>query len=167
MARLLVLWILSERACHGYEIKKALSDQGTAFWFGLDDTSIYSALRTLVKLGFARELGTEREGARPPRTRYEITPGGRAHYRELLVEALATPRLPTAPIDVALAANGDLDEATVRAALTRRAAALDELADRIRRAAAAAPSRHIVERNRALVDAERAWLAALDPSAIT
>jgi DNA-binding PadR family transcriptional regulator len=167
MARLLVLWILSERACHGYEIKKALSDEGTAFWFGLDDTSIYSALRTLVKLGYAREVGTERDGARPPRTRYEITPDGRAHYRDLLVEALATPRLPTAPIDVALAANGDLDETTVRDALARRAAALEELEAGIRRSAQAAPSPQIAARNAALVDAERAWLADLDPTHIT
>jgi DNA-binding PadR family transcriptional regulator len=167
MARLLVLWILSERASYGYEIKKALTDGGTAFWFGLDDTSIYSALRTLVKHGYAREVGIEQPGARPPRTRYEITAAGRRHYRELLIEALATPRPPTAPIDVALAAHGDLDEATVRAALDRRNAALSDLEAGIHGAAAAAPGRAIVDRHLAAVRAEREWLARLDPATIT
>ena len=51
MARLLVLWLLSERSSYGYEIKKALGGQGTALWFRLDDASIYSALRTLTKHG--------------------------------------------------------------------------------------------------------------------
>lgn len=167
MARLLVLWILSERASYGYQIKKALTDGGMAFWFGLDDTSIYSALRTLVKLGYATEAGTEQDGARPPRTRYRITPEGRAHYRELLAEALAAPRLQVAPIDVALAAAGDLDTATVSEALGRRAAELGDLLAGIERAAAAAPSRSIVERNRVLIEAELAWLRTVDPSTIS
>lgn len=166
MARLLVLWILSERSSYGYEIKKALTDGGTAFWFGLDDASIYSALRTLVKLGYATEVGTEQEGARPPRTRYAITPEGRAHYRALLVEALETPRPPAAPIDVALAAAGDLDVATVRAALDRRADALRELVADIDRAAPASPTQHLVRRHRSIVEAELAWLRTVDAGTI-
>lgn len=167
MARLLVLWLLSERSSYGYEIKKALSDDATAFWFSLDDASIYSALRTLTKHGHAREVGSEQDGRRPPRTRYAITAKGRRHYRQLLVEALATPSLPIAAVDVALAARGDLDATAVSEALSRRAKALDDLVDGIERARPGTPSPEIAKRNLAIVQAERAWLATLDQSSIT
>ena len=75
-----------------------------AFWFGLADTSIYSALRTLAKHGHVRQVGVEQPGSRPPRTRYEITASGRRRYAELLVDAIETVRLPVEPFDIALAA---------------------------------------------------------------
>lgn len=167
MARLLVLWLLSERSSYGYEIKKALSDEATAFWFSLDDASIYSALRTLTKHGHTKEVGTERDGRRPRRTRYAITPQGRRYYRQLLIDALATPSLPVAAIDIAMAAQGDLDATAVGEALARRAKSLDEMAERIDAVRPGTPSAEIAARNLTLVEAERAWLAALDQSSIT
>lgn len=167
MARLLVLWLLSERSSYGYEIKRALSDETTGFWFSLEDASIYSALRTLTKHGHTKELGTEQQGRRPPRTRYAITAKGRRHYRQLLIDALATPSLPVSAVDIALAARGDLDATAVSEALARRTKSLDEMAAGIERARPGTPSAEIVTRNLALVNAERAWLATLDQSAIT
>ena len=49
LIRLLVLWLLSEQPLHGYRIKRALDDEGLAFWFPVEFASIYSLLRTLVK----------------------------------------------------------------------------------------------------------------------
>lgn len=167
MAPLLVLWILSERTSYGYEIKKALTDRGMAFWFGLADTSIYSALRTLAKHGHVREIGVEQPGARPPRTRYEITAEGRRHYHDLLVDAITTVRLPIQPIDVALAAAGDLDAATVTEALAERTAALEDLRTAIETHRRAAPDPAIADRNLAIVQAELAWLLKLDPTTVT
>ncbi len=167
MARLLVLWLLSERSSYGYEIKKSLSDDTTAFWFSLDDASIYSALRTLTKHGFTREVGVEKQGGRPPRTRYAITAEGRRYYRQLLNEALSTPSLPVAAIDIALAARGDLDAASVGTALARRAKSLEELTARIEANRSGSPSPEIASRNLAIVRAEQAWLASLDQSTIT
>lgn len=167
MARLLVLWLLSERPSYGYEIKKALSDEATAFWFSLDDAAIYSALRTLTKQGHTREVATEQEGKRPKRTRYAITAQGRRHYRHLLADALAKPTLPVSTMDIALAARGDLDATVVSEALARRAKSLEDLAAHIDAATPGAPSAAIATRNKAIVDAERAWLAGLDQSSIT
>lgn len=167
MARLLVLWLLSERSCYGYEMKKALSDESTRFWFALDDASIYSVLRTLTKHGYAEAVGVEQEGARPRRTRYAITGEGRRHYRELLVEALSTPVRPIGPIDIALAARGDLPATEVGMALAERAKRLDRTATRIREHRRGAPSPAIADRNLAIVEAERAWLATLDQATIT
>lgn len=167
MARLLVLWILSERASYGYEIKKALTDQGMAFWFGLEDASIYQVLRTLVRHGHAREVGIEQEGSRPPRTRYALTPSGRRHYADLLRQVGGQVSLPVAGIDVVLAAQGDLDRDDLDAALTRRGAELHRLRDRINEHRAACPHPAIADRNLALVDAELAWLDDLDLDLIT
>ncbi len=167
MARLLVLWLLSERSSYGYEIKKALGDEASSFWFPLEDASIYSALRTMTKHGHVREVGTEQDGRRPPRTRYAITAQGRRHYRQLLIDALATPILPVSAVDIALAARGDLPPTDVGEALARRAKSLDEIAARIDSLRSATPSPEIANRNLALVEAERAWLTALDQSTIT
>lgn len=167
MARLLVLWILSEHPMHGYQIKKALSDEGMSFWFGLEDASIYSVLRTLAKNGYAQELPSEQAGNRPRRTRYRITPAGRRYYRNLLAEALAQPTPSIAAVDVALAARGDLDSATVSEALATRTKSLHELEAQIEAARAAAPAPAMVDRNLALVRAELAWLAELDHATIT
>jgi DNA-binding PadR family transcriptional regulator len=163
MARLLVLWILSERASYGYEIKKALTDQGMAFWFGLEDASVYQVLRTLVRHGHAREVGVEREGARPPRTRYALTPSGRRHYADLLRQAGAQVSLPVAGIDVVLAAQGDLDRDELDAVLADRGERLRRLRDQIGEHRAGCPHPAVAARNLALVDAELAWLDDLDP----
>ena len=162
MARLLILWLLAERPLTGYEIKKALTDDGMRFWFELEDGSIYSALRTLTKHGHTEIVGTEQEGNRPQRTRYRITATGRRHYRQLLIDALRTPVLPVAPIDVALAARGDLDSTAVTEALAARTKTLHELSDDIDARRSAAPSSALVDRNQALVQAELDWIAHLD-----
>lgn len=167
MARLLVLWLLAERPLTGYEIKKSLTAGGMAFWFGLEDGSIYSVLRTLTKHGLADVVGIEHEGNRPARTRYRITPQGRQHYRSLLIEALRTPALPVSPIDVALAARGDLEPTVVAESLAARSKALHELAAEIDAGVASAPSPAIAERNRSIIDAELDWLAELDQQTIT
>lgn len=152
---------------HGYEIKKALADAGMSFWFALEDASIYSVLRTLAKRGYARELGLERVGSRPERRRYAITESGRGYYRDLLVDALATVALPVAPVDVALAARGDLAADVVAEALDARRAALARLGDMIERHRRAAPSGAIADRAHGLVQAEQQWLDRLDLTSIT
>lgn len=167
MARLLVLWLLSEHAMHGYQIKKALSDNGIAFWFALEDASIYSVLRTLTKNGYAEELPREQSGRRPPRTKYRITRSGRRYYRGLLTEALARPTMPVAPIDVALAARGDLDPNVVSQSLAARTKSLQVLKAQMESARKAAPAAALVDRNLALVRAELTWLGQLDQSTIT
>jgi DNA-binding PadR family transcriptional regulator len=167
MGRLLVLWLLSEQPMYGYEIKKALTNGGMAFWFGLEDASIYSVLRTLTKNGFAKELDAEQSGNRPVRTRYSITSSGQQYYRTLLREAMTTVALPISPFDVALAARGDLGPAVVAQALDTRLASLRELEDAIDATRSAAPNTAIVERNLALVVAERTWLETLDHRTIT
>jgi DNA-binding PadR family transcriptional regulator len=158
LTRLVILWLLAEQRHHGYRIRKILSDPGLRFWFPIDDAQIYSMLRTLVKEGRARKVATEREGRRPRRTLYAITPAGRAHYADLLRWAWRHAPSATDPVQLALAASGDLPDGEVGdlaaerlRALERRLAQLDELRS-------AAPSPAMVARERARIRAEVDWL---------
>jgi DNA-binding PadR family transcriptional regulator len=156
--RLLVLWLLAEGPLHGYRVRKVLADGGLRFWFPVEAASVYAVLRTLVRKGWARVAGTERAGARPARTVYAITPAGRAGYRALLRRALGSLRSPDDPVHVALAAEGDLEEAEVRALLRARAAALEERLRALVLLQRAAPSAAMVERERSLARAELRWV---------
>ncbi len=158
MSRLLVLWLLAERSSYGYEIKKSLTDVGMAFWFALEDASIYSALRTLVRNGYAVEVGIEQDPGRPQRTRYAITPAGRRHYQELLQSAASTVLLPVSGVDVVLAAQGDLSESELGNALETRKTGLLALLAGIDRERAACPHPAIADRNHAIARAELRWL---------
>lgn len=153
-----MLWLLAERPLTGYEIKRALTDAGMRFWFTVEDASIYSVLRTLVRNGHAVEEALERTDTRRPRTRYAITPAGRALYAGLLAQALATPAPFAAPVDVALAAGGDLDRAEAASSLAARADALRALLAEQELHAASSPSAALVARRRALAAAELDWV---------
>lgn len=160
LARLLILWLLSEQPLHGYRIKRALDDDGLAFWFPVEFASIYSVLRTLVKHGHAEESGREQEGARPERALYRITRPGRAHYGDLLEQAWSELDPPAERIQVALAALADLPPARLLSALhTRKQALVERLAqcEALRRAA---PQPAMADRTRALTHAELDWLEA-------
>jgi DNA-binding PadR family transcriptional regulator len=158
--RLLILWLLAEGPLHGYRIKTILTDRGFALWFALEDAAIYAMLRSLSKQGLAERAGEEREGARPARTLYRITPLGRQALAEELPGAwsLVTPR--PEPIHAALAACDELQPAEVRAMLDRRADVLDARSAALDHATPAAPSPMLARRERALLDAERAWLTS-------
>lgn len=157
MVRLLILWLLSEQPLHGYRIKRILEDEGLAFWYPVEFASIYSALRTLAKEGLVIEEAAEREGGRPPRTRYRITKAGRDHYRHLLRRAWSEAPHHRHPVDVACAAGGDLDGQEVIDLLEQRAENLRIRSDEISAAQRASPSGLIVDRARRLTAAETDW----------
>lgn len=155
---MLILWLLSEQPLHGYRISRILRDDFFGFWFALEDTSIYSCLRTLVKHGHARVLATEQEGRRPERTRYAVTPRGRAHLGDLLRRAWRELPSPADPLHLALAAAAELPEAELPVLRAERQAALERRLDALAKRRRFAPSEEIVARFAALTKAEIAWL---------
>ena len=158
LTRLLVLWLLSEQALHGYRIKKILDDEALRFWFPVEYASIYAVLRSLVRGGYVRTVAVEREGQRPERTRYAITREGRQHLSELLERAWRELQAAGDPIGLALAARSDLDdEQRVTELLAERRDALRERLDQLERLAGSAPAPEMVDRRRALTEAELAW----------
>lgn len=161
LTRIVILWLLSESQLHGYEIKRILSDPGLQFWFPIEFASIYSVLRFLERSGYARQVAVEREGRRPKRTRYAITPKGRRYLQELLRKAWRRPGSPAQPVDAALAAEGELDEAEIPALMAQRRAALQERLELLRRISRAAPAREMVRRSEIMTEAELVWLKQL------
>lgn len=70
--QLVILALLAEKPCHGYEIIKALEERSGGF-YSPSPGMIYPALTLLEELGYA---SVEAEGTKK---RYLITPEGRAH----------------------------------------------------------------------------------------
>jgi len=119
-------------------------------------------LRFLERSGYARQVAVEREGSRPKRTRYAITPKGRRYLQDLLREAWRRPGNTAQPIDAALAAEGELDEAEIPALLGQRRAALLDRLQLLKRISRAAPAREMVRRSEVITEAELAWIRELE-----
>jgi ADP-ribose pyrophosphatase YjhB (NUDIX family)/DNA-binding PadR family transcriptional regulator len=118
-------------------------------------------LRYLERSSYARQVAVERAGRRPKRTRYAITPKGRRYLQDLLREAWRRPGNPAAPVDAALAAEGELDEAEIPGLLEQRRAALLERLDVLRRIQRAAPAPQMVRRSEIITQAELAWISEM------
>jgi len=119
-------------------------------------------LRSLVRGGYVQAVAVEREGQRPERTRYAITSDGRRHLAELLERAWRELPSPADPIALALAARSDLeDEGRVPELLAKRVAALRERLEQLEGLVRSAPAPEMVDRQRALTEAELEWAKAL------
>ena len=73
--RLVILGLLRERPLYGYEIKHIIEDH-MGDWTNIAFGSIYFALKKLAEEGFVERAAVEREGNRPSRTVYQLTPAG-------------------------------------------------------------------------------------------
>lgn len=159
--RLLILWLLSEGPLHGYGLKRAITAGGMAFWFPIEDASIYSALRTLLKRGHVRVSSEEREGNRPERTSYAITREGRAEYARLLEGALASLDPPASALSASLCAGHEFKEGAFERGIEARAQALRARLADLRAQRRAAPTPELFERERMLAQAELKWCEEL------
>jgi DNA-binding PadR family transcriptional regulator len=164
MARLLILWLLSEQPLHGYRIKRILEDEAYAFWFEVEFTSIYSALRTLVKQAHVEETGLEQEGARPERMGYRITRAGRAHLRDLLRKAWLHVPLFGDPFQMAIAGTAELPADEVEQLRQERLELLEQRLKECRGLRRAALDEAMVDRGKALLAAEVKWLKTWNPT---
>ena len=88
---LAVLSCLSERPMHPYEISTTLRTRGKEQSIKLNYGSLYSVVESLQKHGLIAARETTREGRRPERTVYEITPAGQDEFEDWLAELLSTP----------------------------------------------------------------------------
>ncbi len=102
--RLLVLGAVRESGpVHGYDLRRELLSWGAEEWANVAPGSIYNALKTLVREGLLEVIGTDRQGARPERTMYQLTAEGEKEFKHLLRENLWRSRLPNHPLHVGLA----------------------------------------------------------------
>ncbi|HEY2043404.1 MAG TPA: PadR family transcriptional regulator [Jatrophihabitans sp.] len=88
---LAVLSCLLEKPMHPYEISTTLRNRGKENSIKLNYGSLYSVVESLSKHGMITASETVRDGRRPERTVYEITPAGREKHDSWLSELLSTP----------------------------------------------------------------------------
>jgi DNA-binding PadR family transcriptional regulator len=86
-----VLTLLAERPRHVYEMRTVMRERGHDNVMKLTGGSIYDALERLEEAGLVKVVKTSRQGKRPERTVYAITPDGEDEVREWMREILSKP----------------------------------------------------------------------------
>jgi DNA-binding PadR family transcriptional regulator len=93
MIRTFILYYLSIKPTHGYEIQKFLQISGADGWTKIQSGSIYYALGKLEREGYIRVLREENTGSRI-RKIYEITDAGGDELRNDIQKELQVPIAP-------------------------------------------------------------------------
>jgi len=88
---LAVLCLLREHPMHPYEMQRLLKERHKDEVLVLKKGSLYHAINRLLDSELIRAIKTSREGRRPERTTYRITPGGEQAMVRWLQEIVATP----------------------------------------------------------------------------
>ncbi|MCD4651982.1 MAG: PadR family transcriptional regulator [Candidatus Cloacimonetes bacterium] len=86
---LVVLGLLNEKPCYGYEMKWAIEHRELNLWAQIKLPSIYKAINTLEEKGYITGK-KEIIGNTPPRTVYKLTESGKAYLRTLVLKYLTT-----------------------------------------------------------------------------
>jgi DNA-binding PadR family transcriptional regulator len=125
--RLFILGELARRGpMHGHQIRRAAQLDHVDVWTDVKPGSLYGGLRRLAAEGLVRPVRTERAGAHPERTVYEITDEGRHELEIHRSAALRDARLRPDPVDLALAHVHGMPEEAVLAAVQDRLASLTQ-----------------------------------------
>lgn len=126
-----VLGCLGERPMHPYEISTLLRTRGKDLSIKLNYGSLYSVVGALMKQGLIEALETVREGNRPERTVYAITPAGRAEFDAWLTELLGSPVREFSQLEAGLAYLPAFPPDRVADLLEQRATALETSIDEL------------------------------------
>ncbi len=119
MVALTTLSFLSEGPCHPYEIQRMLRERHKAYAVG-KTRALYRAIDELEASGYIEPVETSREGNRPERTVYRITPEGREELENWLTDVLAAPADETPVFSVAVGLLGYITQERAESALTTR-----------------------------------------------
>ncbi len=99
-SELVLLGLLKESPKHGYEIKVKIKEILSLF-AGLDLKSIYYPLKILERKGLIAKR-VSKEGKRPQRFTYHLTPKGESRFNELLTKSLLDFKRPQFSLDLSL-----------------------------------------------------------------
>ncbi len=119
-----VLGSLAERPMHPYEISTMLRVRGKDQSIKLNYGSLYSVVGALEKHGLITAQETVRDGNRPERTVYAITPEGRVEFDDWLAELLGSPVQEFSQLEAGLAYLPGFSPDRVVGLLEQRAEAL-------------------------------------------
>jgi DNA-binding PadR family transcriptional regulator len=109
---------------HGHRMRLAAQEDRLDIWTDVRPGALYGVLKRLAGEGLIAAKASEREGAYPERTVYEITAAGRRSLAALHDATLRRVVLPPDPFDLALAAGDLTDPERLRTALGDRREAL-------------------------------------------
>ena len=137
-ADIVVLSLIAEHPRHGYDLDRVIEQRGYRQWTSLAFSSVYYVLKRLAERG----LLEPDDGPTGRRTVFRITDAGRRELSKAADERVLTPAPPTAGMLPALNAYARLDEPGLVAALARRAEALQERLDQLRRLRAQVDEEH-------------------------
>lgn len=121
---LAVLACLAERPMHPYEMSTTMRERGKQESIKLNYGSLYSVVEALHKHGLIAPRETVKDGRRPERTVYEITPTGRLEFVDWLAELIGTPTKEYQSFEAGLSLLGGLDPDTAVKLLEQRSAVL-------------------------------------------
>lgn len=119
-----VLGLLEEQPRHAYDIALTMQQRHMHEHIKLSLGTLYHVVEQLQRLGWVQPTETSREGRRPERTIYTITPEGRRHLLERISELLATPARDYSAFEAGLAFMHQLPRDEAVAMLRRRAQTL-------------------------------------------
>jgi DNA-binding PadR family transcriptional regulator len=89
---LAVLALLREGPMHPYQMQTVLKERREDEVLGLKRGSLYNAIKRLTRSGLIEPVRVGREGRRPERTTYRLTPAGGREFLRWLRERIATPQ---------------------------------------------------------------------------
>ena len=164
---LAVLVLLFERPMHPYEIAATLRMRNKGGSIKLRYGSLYTVIDTLAQVGLIQAKETVREGKRPERTIYALTPSGVTRMREWMRELLGTPVKEYPQFEAALSLLPAVPPEEALALLEARVRRLGEMSEELR-AAVELAVKHVealflVENDYrlCLLDAERHFIEGL------
>src|SRR5487761_612505 len=88
---LAILELLDERSMHPYEMASTMRDRHHDEFIRLNFGTLYYTVEVLERNGWILAAEREKEGRRPERTIYELTPAGREILTRSLGELLSQP----------------------------------------------------------------------------
>jgi len=165
---LAVLALLAERPMHPYEMAATLRERGKEDSIRINYGSLYSVIGALVRARFIEARETSREGARPQRTVYSITPVGETELDGWLREILREPLKEYPQFEAGLSLMPYLPPDEVAAMLEERVRRLQRQGEELRAAVVDAERQGVdrlflveAEYSLAMREAERRWAAEL------
>jgi DNA-binding PadR family transcriptional regulator len=164
---LAVLVLLFERPMHPYEMAATLKERHKEASIKLRYGSLYTVIELLLRQGYIAAKETQREGKRPERTVYALTPMGEVEMRDWLSDLLGQPVKEYPQFEAALSLLPALTPERVIELLEARIVRLDREVARVRSelagAAAQVPRLFLIEADFYIagLEAERKFVEAL------
>ena len=162
-ATLLALGLLKLQDMHGYQLGD-LIDKRLKYLTDLKKPTLYHLLGKLESDGLVRKT-ISREGNRPERFTYQLTPSGHARFQELLRANLQGAHAAYFADDIGLLFLSELPAAEARAYLTKKRASVEQNIAGMERAAALhephTPAYYTLRHHLLHLQTERAWLDEL------